>query len=118
MFGEQLRATRTEKGFTQYQLAKKLGVSTSTIGMYEQGRRTPDCEMLCAICKVLQVSSDQLLELPSSPNISTDFLQSLESNLNANPNICYNGKQISLSSKQVEKIITAIKLGIAMGLSD
>ena len=46
---ETLKKLRKSKGLTQAELGKILGVSPSTIGMYEQGRRTPDKDALIAI---------------------------------------------------------------------
>lgn len=46
---------------TQEKLAKKLNVSTSTIGTYEIGRSKPDIEMLQKIADVFGVSMEYLL---------------------------------------------------------
>lgn len=43
-FKDMLKFFRTRDGLSQSELAKKLGVSTSTISMYEVGRREPDFE--------------------------------------------------------------------------
>ena len=51
-----LKFARIEAGLTQSDLARKLGVSPSTIGMYEQGRRLPDYNTLSEICSILRVS--------------------------------------------------------------
>ena len=42
MFGQNLKKLRTSKNLSQSKLSKILGISSSTIGMYEQGRRFPD----------------------------------------------------------------------------
>ena len=39
-----LRKLRKQKGMTQSELAKIADVSTSSIGMYEQGRRLPELQ--------------------------------------------------------------------------
>ena len=56
-----LKELRAQKGITQTDLAKSLGVSASTIGMYEQGRREPDNETLIAIANFFRVTTDYLL---------------------------------------------------------
>lgn len=63
MFGERLKKIRIEKGYTQAQLAEKLMTTQSTLGKYERGELQPSLETIKAICKVLDVSSDYLLEI-------------------------------------------------------
>lgn len=41
-----LKKLREAKGLSQAELAKIIGISASSIGMYEQGRRTPEVETL------------------------------------------------------------------------
>ena len=62
MFGKKLRCLRKKSGMTQANLAKKLGISASAIGMYEQGRREPDSEMLKKIADLFDVSVDFLVD--------------------------------------------------------
>lgn len=61
MFAKRLRKLRKEKGINQTELGNILGLSTSAIGMYEQGRRTPDQETLKKIADFFDVSIDYLL---------------------------------------------------------
>ena len=57
-----LKKLREEKGLTQSELGKKLGISPSTVGMYEQGRRVPDVPILKKMSAFFNVSIDYLLE--------------------------------------------------------
>lgn len=52
---------RTSAGLTQVEMAKKLGISRSTIGMYETGAREPDFEILEKIADFFNVDIDYLL---------------------------------------------------------
>ena len=52
---------RTSSGLTQAEIAEKLGVSRSTIGMYETGAREPDFETLEKIADFFNVDIDFLL---------------------------------------------------------
>ena len=61
MFAERLKKLRLEADMKQSDLGKLLGVSASTIGMYEQGRRYPDFETLIKIANYFNVSLDFLL---------------------------------------------------------
>lgn len=61
MFSEILKDLRTECNMSQSELAKKLDISPSTVGMYEQGRRYPDFDTLIKIANHFNVSLDFLL---------------------------------------------------------
>lgn len=60
MFSEILTSLRKEKGLTQAELAKQLGLSASAIGNYEQGTRTPDYETLELIADYFNVPINSL----------------------------------------------------------
>lgn len=51
---------RMREGYTQAELAEKLGVSKSTISMYENGNRKPDYESLEHIADFFNVDMDFL----------------------------------------------------------
>ena len=52
---------RMASGLTQVEMAEKLGISRSTIGMYETGAREPDFEILELIADFFNVDIDYLL---------------------------------------------------------
>ena len=61
MLGTRIAALRREAGLSQAQLALRLGISPSAMGMYEQGRREPSMETVVAMARVFRVSTDYLL---------------------------------------------------------
>ena len=61
MLGHRIAALRRDAGMSQAELARKLRVSPSAIGMYEQGRREPGAELLVAMAAEFRVSVDFLL---------------------------------------------------------
>ena len=61
MFGKRLKFLRKSCGMTQTQLAQKIGMSTSTIGMYEQGRREPGLDIMFKLCYIFGVAPNELL---------------------------------------------------------
>lgn len=67
-FGERLKDLRIENGYKQDEIAKKLNVTTSAYGYYEQGRNEPSLETLKIIAQTFQVSTDYLLNLIDTPN--------------------------------------------------
>lgn len=61
MLGTRIAALRRQAGLSQAELAQRLKISASAMGMYEQGRREPSVDTLVAIARELQVSTDFLL---------------------------------------------------------
>ena len=61
MLGIRIAALRREAGLSQAQLAQKLQISPSAMGMYEQGRREPSLQLLGDISKIFGVSTDYLI---------------------------------------------------------
>ena len=61
MLGARIGALRRARGLSQAELARLLKISPSAMGMYEQGRREPPVQILVALSKQLQVSTDFLL---------------------------------------------------------
>ena len=59
MLGEQIKRCREKRGFTQEQLAEKIGVSIETI---ERGIKMPRLQNFVAIANQLGVSADELLQ--------------------------------------------------------
>ncbi len=63
MFDEKLKYLREKAGLSQEQLANAIGVSKSTIGMYEQGKRMPKTRtVLKDIASYFNVSIDYLVD--------------------------------------------------------
>ena len=53
---------RKKEKMSQEQLASKLNISPSTVGMYETAKRQPDNEMVTKIANLFNVSTDYLLD--------------------------------------------------------
>jgi transcriptional regulator with XRE-family HTH domain len=61
MIGTRIAALRRQCGLSQAELARRIQVSPSAVGMYEQGRREPSAELLVAMAREFGVSTDFLL---------------------------------------------------------
>ena len=61
VLGRRISALRKQRGLSQAELANRLGISASAMGMYEQGRREPSANTLVALARELQVTTDFLL---------------------------------------------------------
>lgn len=58
---ERLTVARNNKGMTQEEVAKKLGVHRSTYNRYETGLRTPDLDTVSKLARIFGVTTDFLL---------------------------------------------------------
>ncbi|MBO7184347.1 MAG: helix-turn-helix transcriptional regulator [Oscillospiraceae bacterium] len=59
--GERICLLRQRQGWSQAELAKRLCISASTVGMYEQGRREPSLSGAVQLSRAFGVSVDYLL---------------------------------------------------------
>lgn len=119
MFSENIRNLRRSKGLTQSQLAANIGVSPSTVGMYEQGRREPDSKILKKLCKVLNTTTDFLLDTYDKYNTEelevNKAIDEFTETLKLHSGLMFNGKPIS--KKDREKIVHAIKVATAVAVA-
>lgn len=62
-YGKRLKQARLNKGYTQVEIASKIGVPQQTWQRYETGKNDLKMSTIYAICKVLDISADWLLGL-------------------------------------------------------
>ena len=79
MLGARIATLRRSKKWNQEQLAQRLQVSPSAIGMYEQGRREPNAEILVSLAEIFGVSVDYLLTGKPAPKEYTYVEQAARS---------------------------------------
>ncbi len=61
-FASRLKQLRTQRGLSQTELAKAVGVHYNHIGRYERGQSKPTAETLTRLAEALGVSGDFLME--------------------------------------------------------
>lgn len=117
IFGNKLKFLRMKFGMTQSQLADILGVSASTIGMYEQGRREPDNRTLIKLCKIFNTKLEYLFGINDNIDNYTEIKETILNfitYINSQEKLIFNGrpitdeerKTISDSLKIISKIST------------
>ena len=116
MINVKIKNLRQKFELTQEQLANKLNIAPSTIGMYEQGRRTPNLDTFIKMSNIFQTSIDVLLGLEENFYIKKsiqieelildliDFIQNQDC-------IFFKGKK--LTSQEIEKIVCLLKFIIS-----
>ena len=65
--GELIAALRKEKGWSQTELAERLGVTNKAVSRWETGRGYPDVELLPLLAKELGVTISELLDGERTP---------------------------------------------------
>jgi transcriptional regulator with XRE-family HTH domain len=60
-FGTRLRKLRDARGFTQGELASRVGIELVQISRYERGQALPNAETLVSLAEVLKTETDVLL---------------------------------------------------------
>lgn len=61
--GNRIRKFRKECGLTQEQLADKINATKSRISNWEQGINRPDADVIADLCRALNVSPSDLLDV-------------------------------------------------------
>ena len=56
-----LREIRRKKGFSQLKVAMDLNISREALSYYENGKRSPDIQMLLRLSEYFNVSVDYLI---------------------------------------------------------
>jgi len=80
--GQRISLFRKEKGYTQQELAEKIGIKQTLVSDYETGRIRIFAEMLAFFAIALHVSTDDLLglkeEQENNPKISLRIMKRIK----------------------------------------
>lgn len=69
--GQRLARLRKERGFTQVELAQRLGLVQALISDYERGKLRLNADLLIRFAHALEVSADELLGLDKAAKPKT-----------------------------------------------
>ena len=106
-----LKKLREEKGLTQSELGKELGISPSTVGMYEQGRRVPDVPILKKMSAFFNVSIDYLLE-----NVNHDVPMKMPKDLNKflqQSEIIFDGDTYNITDEDRDLVMKSLEVAFS-----
>ncbi len=73
-FADRIKLLRESAGLTQAELAKRLGLSRSSVNSWEMGLTIPSTQYIVELAKKFDVSSDYLLGIEETSNIPTKGL--------------------------------------------
>lgn len=108
--GAFIAMNRKKKGYTQEQLAEKLGVTNKTISRWENGHYMPDLSLLEPLSKELDITLNELLA--GKEIVKEEAMEYSEQNLIQT--IDYSGNKIKNEHKKISLFI--IGLGIFTSL--
>lgn len=74
MIADKVKFLREEMGITQSDLAKKLGITRSSVNAWEMGISIPSTQYLVELSYIFKVSTDYLLGISTDAHISTEGL--------------------------------------------
>ena len=69
-FGIRIAKFRKEKGYTQVELAKKIGITQVLVSAYECGRIKAGYEIIAVFAQALEITADELLGLTQPKEIT------------------------------------------------
>lgn len=73
--GKNIKKFRTLKGFSQEQLANKVGLSRQTITNWENGYREPDLDKAFKLAEILDVSLEDLLGKEKTTKVASEIVE-------------------------------------------
>lgn len=76
MLGQRICELRMTLGWSQVELAKRLGVAKQTVSNWENENIQPSIEMLVRLSKLFNVTTDYMLGLEEIPRLNMEGLPS------------------------------------------
>ena len=103
--GNRLAAIRKQNGYSQEDLAEKLGVSRQAISKWECGEASPDTDNLIELARIYNMSLDELLEIE---NKNDKHEEQLETSKAVDQDIKVTIKKDDVLKRRAQKIDTII----------
>ena len=105
---DRLVALRRAHGYSQEELATRLGVSRQAVSKWERAESSPDTDNLIALARLYSISLDELLLQPARPEESAEAREEPEERLEQKRNKKRQAKK--------EKLLWLFTLALMVGL--
>ncbi len=70
MIADKIKTLREQQNLTQTQLAKRLGITRSSVNAWELGISVPSTQYIVELANIFKVSTDYLLGVSATASIS------------------------------------------------
>lgn len=70
MIADRIKSLREQRSMTQAELAKRLGITRSSVNAWEMGISVPSTQYLVEVAGIFKVSTDYLLGLSNTSTVS------------------------------------------------
>ena len=74
MVADRIKVLREQKGFTQTDLSKQLGITRSSVNAWEMGISVPSTQYVVELASIFNVSTDYLLGVDTTSTVSVSGL--------------------------------------------
>ena len=74
MVADRIKAIREQRGLTQADLAKRLGITRSSVNAWEQGISVPSTQYIVELAGLFKVSTDYLLGIDTTVTVNVSGL--------------------------------------------
>lgn len=115
---EKFKKLRKSHNMLQSDIAQKINVSTSTVGMWEQGRNQPDNDSVKKIANIFGVSTDYLLNNDIKDDKNKELLETISTDLSDPINRVLYKKTSELKNERDKKIVLNIIEGLMKGVDE
>ena len=115
---EKFKKLRKSNGLLQSDIASKINVSTSTVGMWEQGRNQPDNETVKKMANIFGVTTDYLLDNDIKEDKNKDLLETISEDLSDPINRVLYKKTSELKNEKDKQIVLSVIQGLIHGVDE
>ena len=74
MVADRIKVLREQKGLTQTELSKQLGITRSSVNAWEMGISVPSTQYIVELAGIFNVSTDYLLGIDTTSSINVSGL--------------------------------------------